>query len=189
MTTLESTVSTSINKRIPSNGLTLDTALITQQPELVISHLLARRSNKETIEENINKIGSLRLQRNSLIVESDAAKGQRKTLSAEIGKLMKSGNNDEIIRLKGLVDQANDISLKADEKLKDVDDNIDKILSYLPNLLDDRVPDGDDDSQNVQIHSWGDDLRKIGSTYLWHDEIAHRLGLLNTEAATKIAGS
>jgi seryl-tRNA synthetase len=52
-----------------------------------------------------------------------------------------------------------------------------------------RVPDGSSDADNKIMHSWGDDLRKVGTSYLWHDELAVKLGGLNVEAASRISGA
>ena len=52
-----------------------------------------------------------------------------------------------------------------------------------------RVPDGIDENDNVLVHSWGDDKRKMGEGYQWHDTIAHGLQGLDMEAAARISGA
>ena len=80
----------------------------------------------------------MRTERNNYIVEGDKNKNLRKTLSKEIGILMKDNNFEEIEKLKQKVEQANLDSATADAKLGEIDIEIDKILAILPNLLDDR---------------------------------------------------
>jgi len=52
-----------------------------------------------------------------------------------------------------------------------------------------RVPEGSSDADNPVVYSWSDETRKIGSGYLWHDEIAKSLGGLDIEAASKVSGA
>ncbi len=51
------------------------------------------------------------------------------------------------------------------------------------------VPDGDGEDHNVIVHSWGDDMRKVGPGHRWHDEIAKSLNGLDVDAANRISGS
>ena len=51
------------------------------------------------------------------------------------------------------------------------------------------MPEGSDDTDNKVVSSWMEDTRKIGDSYLWHDDIAQKLGGLNIEAASKISGA
>lgn len=120
-----------------SNDLSLDTSLISSQIELVISHLKSRKSDSKLIDK-VRQIKQLKIERNNYIVEGDSNKNLRKTLSKEIGILMKDKNLEEIEKLKQKVEQASLDSMKADEKLAEIDLEIDSILAILPNLLDDR---------------------------------------------------
>ena len=52
-----------------------------------------------------------------------------------------------------------------------------------------RVPDGSTDADNPVISTWGAEERKIGTHYLWHDEIAKGLGGLDMDAAAKVSGA
>ena len=127
-----------VQPRILTNGIiSLDTNLIATNPDLVISHLNARKSYGPIIEE-INKIKNLRADRSACIVEGDAAKNLRKVLSKEIGTLMKDNKIEEVNAIKLKVEEANKVSALCDEKLAAIDIEIDKIFSLVPNLLDDR---------------------------------------------------
>jgi seryl-tRNA synthetase len=129
--------STFVSQRKSSGNNSLDTQFITENFETVLSHLKARRSSQSLIED-ISKIPKLRSLRNSLIIDRDAALNSRKTLSNEIGSLLKSGKVDEANKLKQKVE---DIKVSADEssyKLEKVDEEINSIFRLMPNLLDDR---------------------------------------------------
>jgi seryl-tRNA synthetase len=124
--------------RPPSNNLSLNSNLISTNYELVKTHLIARRCNEDIINK-LDKVIELRLKRNSLIVQSDVAKNMRKSISMQIGKLMKEDkNNSNINDLKLQVEEFNHHSSKANEELRIVDEELKDILSIIPNLLDDR---------------------------------------------------
>jgi hypothetical protein len=126
-----------LHERLPANEATLDTVLLANSPDLVISHLKARRSNPNLLED-VSKIATLRAERVSKIVEGDAAKSTRKTLSQQIGQLMKEGKGDEVVKLKELVEEASQKSSALDLELVGIDAEINSLFSVLPNLLDDR---------------------------------------------------
>lgn len=176
--------------RIESNGVSLDTNLIASNPDLVISHLKSRRSNQALLDDMM-KISDLRTKRNALIKEGDAAKSERKALSKQIGMLMRDNKEDEVAVLKQKVEEATSTSDSIDVKLAAVDMEINALFSVIPNLLDDSVPDGDDETSNTIITVWGENDRKVGKEgkYLWHDDLAEGVGGLNVEAAARISGA
>lgn len=176
-------------KRLSSAGLSLDTSLIAEHPDVVISHLKARKASAKLVDD-VRRISELRTQRNSLIVEGDAARSARKNLSQQIGKLMRENpTSSEVEALKAQADEANDRADKADSQQQLIDSEMSSLFSLFPNLLDDRVPQGLDDSQNVEVTNWGSEKRLLGDGLLWHDEIAQKLGCLNVEAAARISGA
>ena len=180
----------SVTKRISANGKSLDVNLMAAEPELVVSHLKSRRASESVFEE-VSRIASLREQRNAEIQKGDKAKSDRKTLSQQIGKLMKEGKQDEVQAIKDQVEEASRISKACDETLGALDARIQAILIGMPNLLDDEVPDGSDDTDNKEVRNWGKENRKIGEdgAYLWHDDIAAKLGGLDVEGAARISGA
>ena len=141
--------------------------------------------------EEVSKIASLREQRNAEIQKGDKAKSDRKALSQQIGMLMKEGKHDEVQSIKDKVEEASSVSKSCDENLGSLDEQIETILAGMPNLLDDEVPDGDDDMANKEVRNWGEEKRKIGAEgdYLWHDDIAAKLGGLDVEGAARISGA
>lgn len=171
----------------------MDLSLLAMEPELVISHLRSRRS-AENMLDDVYRIGTLRSERKVKIAEGNDSKSKRNTLSQDIGKLMKDGksaDDEEVLKLKQEVADASSVSALCDHSLLEIDYEIAKIMLCIPNLLHDDVPDGSDETNNVEVRNWGSDLRKIGieGAYSWHDDIALRLGGLNLHAAAKMSGA
>jgi seryl-tRNA synthetase len=97
----------------------------------------------------------------------------------------------EIADMKAQVESASAISASCNERQAVIDADITSVMSIIPNLLDDRVPEGDSDADNPIVFSWGADLRKIGAegTFLWHDEIARSINGLDIDAAAGLSGA
>lgn len=129
--------STSKHSRPESNKLSLDANFAGSHPEIVIAHLHSRSADPKLIE-SISKLTELKVQRSKLIVEGDSARSRRKTLSKDIGILMKAGKKDDAEKLKLQVEEANQQASKADSALIEIDHETNRIFSIIPNFLDDR---------------------------------------------------
>ena len=126
-----------IEKRISAGSETLDTQYVTDHFDTVLSHLKSRKSSTQLIDD-VTKIPKLRVRRNTLILQRDTALNMRKTVSQQIGFLIKNGKDAEVLELKKAVEQANIASDLAAKELEEVDNDIDVILKSTPNLIDDR---------------------------------------------------
>lgn len=136
---LSSLDSSKLTKRFitSANHLSLDANLVATNVDLVLEHLKARHVNDKLLED-VSKIPELRAKKNILIVAGDAARNTRKTISKDIGKLMAKGEKEQAELLKVKVEDANILAAKADEELSQIEQNIDTIMSMVPNLLDAR---------------------------------------------------
>eukprot|EP00904_Undaria_pinnatifida_P012681 jgi/Undpi1/8543/HiC_scaffold_25.g11008.m1 len=171
-----------------ADDASLDTLLISTRPELVVEHLKARRAGEESLGA-VDRIGELMESRREFIMTKEGALAQRKTFSAEIGKLMKTGHGDEAEAKKRQVESINEVATSAEEGFNKVDSEMNTLLMRLPNLLDSRVPDGDGEKDNVVVSEWGQEYIHSGEEYIWHDEVATKLGGWDPEGAARIAGS
>jgi seryl-tRNA synthetase len=103
------------------------------------------------------------------------------------------------------LEQAKAISAKAAEeaaiaeaKLTELEQDANAILASLPNILDDLVPDGNDDKDNQHVEAWGDlqalptllGWNKDGNFHpKWHDDVATNLGGWHSDKAVAISGA
>lgn len=198
-----------VNGRWSGACLSLDVKTIASgNLDVVKSHLVSRRAGPEALQavEAIARSAELRVQ---LIRQRDAALNQRRELSAKVGKLMailRSTNGDDI-KLNETQQQELDLSVAAsseaaaeadaaETQLAAIQQEMDLQLAGLPNLLDDRVPDGKDDSENEQVRVWGDVTAlptKLGWTTdftpAWHDDVAAGLDGYKAEAAVQMSGA
>jgi hypothetical protein len=124
-------------KRPVSNGFVFDVNFLTNNVELVKSHLLGRHASEDTLH-SIGSIPELKKQRNDFITKGNDARNQRKTLSKHIGLAYAKKADEEAANMKVEVATATKAAEVADEQLDLVEKQIEEIFSVLPNLLDDR---------------------------------------------------
>lgn len=108
----------------------------------------------------------------------------RNAESAKIGKIKKEGGDaqpimDAVAKMKGEM-------AELEEKERAVAEELKTLLSNLPNMLGDDVPDGADEGDNKEIRTWGTVKVQKGSD---HGEIGEKLGLMDFETAAKMSGA
>ncbi|MPM52995.1 Serine--tRNA ligase [bioreactor metagenome] len=128
----------------------LDIRFIKENAEYVKRRLLTR--NKDYGAE-IDLLLSLDTERRALISDTETKKAKQNTISKQIPALKKAGEDTDRIfaEMKELSDEC-----KADtDRISEIDAKIEDILLFIPNLPDESVPVGPDDSANVVVRSWG----------------------------------
>tara|TARA_B100001057_G_scaffold296954_1_gene297194 strand:+ start:38732 stop:39994 length:1263 start_codon:yes stop_codon:yes gene_type:complete len=123
-------------------------------------------------------------QKNSLQVDLDDLKNKKNRMSKEIGILAKK--NEDISDLKKQSEEISNSITKIQNEYDDLSAQINVVLLNIPNIPDDDVPQGDDESANLEINT---NIFKQNRDGLDHTEIGQRLGLLDFEAANKLTGS
>ncbi len=124
--------------------------------------------------------------RKSLQVETESLQSERNASAKSVGKAKADGKDIE--PLLAAVKELGDRLEAAKAGLEDVQQELRTIELGLPNLLDDDVPDGSDESDNAEIRRWGQppdfdfDARD-------HIELGDMLGMLEFDAAAKISGA
>jgi seryl-tRNA synthetase len=116
----------------------------------------------------------------------DKLKAERNAKSQEIPKL-KAAKKDTAGLMAEMKKVSDEIADK-EEKLKDLEKELNSASYYIPNVPHESVPVGKDSSHNVEIRKWGQ-VRKPSFTPKPHDEIGEKLGIINAAQGAKIAGS
>jgi seryl-tRNA synthetase len=129
---------------------------------------------------------ALEERRKSLQVATEELRNERNTSSKSIGKAKAQG--EDIEPLLAAVAELGDKLASHEVDLQAVLAEIREIELDLPNLLQDDVPDGADEDDNVEVRTWGTptDLEFEARD---HIELGESLGMLNFEYASKISGS
>jgi seryl-tRNA synthetase len=160
-----------------------DIRFIRDNPE-AFDRTLARRG----IEQQAQRLNALDERRRAAIQRVETAQARRNAASKEIGEAKK--NKDEE-KAKGLLIEVAALKesipgMEAEEKKasKELDD----ALAEIPNLPLDDVPDGKDESDNVERHRFGA-RRNYAFTPRQHFELGEALGQMDFESAAKLSGA
>ena len=158
------------------------------------------RSNPELVKENIKKkFQDEKLPLVDEVLELDAqfraSKGrgdelrqQRNTISKEIGKLMSQGKKDEAQEVKKQVQAIAGELEEMERKEAEMTAEIRKRMLVIPNLIDDSVPIGKDDSENVEVQRFGEPVVPEFEVP-YHTEIMERFGGIDLDSARKTSGN
>lgn len=165
--------------------IVLDLKLIREAPELV-----QQRLNTRNGDYDLQPLLALDKQQR----EMEQQRSQLQARSNEIGKLVgqriKAGSDPNSDEIQALREEGNQLKqtlsdLEPAEKL--IKSQIEAMLLTFPNLPSETTPVGDNETHNVEIRRWGDEFLPTSKDILPHYEIGEKLGIINTERATKVA--
>ncbi|MEJ2696518.1 MAG: serine--tRNA ligase [Candidatus Sulfobium sp.] len=153
------------------------------------------RENVEYVREALRKRGyefplqeflSLDEKRMAVLRETEELRNRRNVVSEEIGR-RKRQQEDATVQLEEMKGVSEKIK-SLDEKLKSLEEETKMLLLTIPNIPDQSVPVGKDETENVEIRRWGTP-GEFGFEPLNHWDIAETLDIIDFERASKIAGA
>ena len=162
----------------------LKTSYIIANKEEVIKSLKKRNFNSEDL---IAKLISLDERRKLIQTEYENMQAESNTISKEIGQLFKDGNKDEIPNLKQRSLEIKSSTKVLSDDLSDVKNEIEDILSQIPNTPHESVPAGNSSEDNLVIFNSKTKANK--DSVIPHWELAKKYDLIDFEMGTKITGS
>jgi seryl-tRNA synthetase len=159
----------------------IDPKLLRSDPEGVARNL-ARRGFKLDVEA----LKALEEKRKPFQVELDRLRAERNANAKAVG--MAKGRGEDVAPLFAKGEQLTRDLVKAEEDLTSVQAELEQWQLGLPNLLHESVPEGADETGNVEVRRWGEP-RALGFKARDHIEIGEKLGGLDFEAAARISGA
>ncbi|HET7588512.1 MAG TPA: serine--tRNA ligase [Gammaproteobacteria bacterium] len=153
------------------------------------------RNDLDTVAANLRRrgfefdtaaYGELESRRKALQTETESLRNERNERSRAIGKAKAAG--EDIAPLREAVEAVGDKLKKAEADFADVQAQLDDIHLSLPNLLNDSVPEGADENANEEVRRWGEPP-KFDFEPADHVALGERLGKMDFEAASKLAGA
>ena len=160
----------------------LNIRLIRDNPEFVAEALKTRGEDRSALD----KILDIENRRRDLLKDVEEMRQKRNTISQQIGRLKKEGQDasDVLAEAKTISDNM----ASSEESLRDLEIQVRDILLLIPNIPDASVPVGKDETENVEIRAWGD-IRQFDFEPKNHWDIGEDLDILDFERAGKIAGA
>jgi len=137
-------------------------------------------------DSRVDEFAEVDTKRRELLSELESLRNKRKTVSSEIAVLKKENKDADSLILEM---RAAGERIKELEKLvASVEENLQDIVMGIPNLCDDSVPQGLDESENVEIRQWGA-IPEFAFDPKPHWEIGEGLDILDFERAAKLSGA
>jgi len=159
----------------------LDINLIRENPDIVRDALRKRQADPQPVDQVLK----LDDERRTLIQQVEALKAERNTVSKEIGRMKDQGARQEKIDTMRAVGEQIDA---LDQNLRQIKEQLDSLMSEIPNIPDPGVPLGADESENVIIKTVGQ-LPEYDFTPQPHWDLGPALGIINFEQGVKVTGS
>ena len=158
------------------------------------------RENPDVVKENIKKkFQDSKLPLVDEVIELDAEsrkikgmaddlRAQRNKYSKEIGKLFGQGKREEAEEMKKLVTEKGEELAALEAKEAELSAKVTEIMMIIPNIIDESVPIGKDDSENVEVQRDGEPLVP-DFEIPYHTEIMEKLNGIDLDAARRVAGN
>ena len=157
------------------------------------------RENKDLVKENIKKkfqdeklplvdeVFELDKKVREVQVKADGLKAEKNKLSGEIGKLMKDGKKDEAEEIKRKIAEEADEIVSLEKEQEELSKDIKNKMMVIPQIIDESVPIGRDDSENVEVERFGEPIvPKYEIPY--HADIIEALNGMDKDAAGRTSG-
>ena len=164
----------------------LDINLLRNDPERVKENI--RKKFQEQKLPLVDEVVALDKEYRGSRQQADSLRNQRKTLSKQIGGLLGKGLKDEAEAVKAQVAALADDLSALEQKEETLQEEIRKRMMVIPNLIDDSVPVGRDDSENVEVERFGEPVVPDFEVP-YHVDIMERLHGIDLDAARKTSGN
>ena len=164
----------------------IDIKLIRTNPELVKENIKKKFQNDKL--ELVDKVAELDKQYRETKLACDNLRNTRNVKSKEIGGLMKNGQKEEAEKIKAEV-SAMGKELEEKEQLEiKLEADIREIMLVIPNIIDETVPIGKDDTENVEVERFGEPAVPAFEVP-YHVDIMERVNGIDIDSARKTSGN
>ena len=164
----------------------IDIKLIRENPELVKENIKKKFQDEKLVL--VDEVKKLDEDYRALKSKQDELRGQRNTLSKQIGALMGQGKKDEAEKVKAEVKDIGDQIAANEAKEAELEQDIRSKMLVIPNIIDASVPIGKDDSENVEIEQFGT-KREFNYEIPYHTDIMENLNGIDIDSARKTSGN
>ena len=164
----------------------IDINLIRTNPELVKENIKKKFQDQKLqyVDEVLKLDGEIR----SLKREGDSLRSQRNAKSSQIGQCMKEKNIEQANFIKNEVVKINERLIQIEKDELSLSEKLKTYMMSIPNIIDDDVPIGKDDSENVQRLTVGE-AKKVDFEIPYHAQIMESLNGLDIDSARRTSGT
>lgn len=164
----------------------LDIKFVRENPEVVKENM-----RKKFQDEKIPLVGEVLKEDKELRQaqqHADDLRSKRKKISKEIGIMMSQGKKEEAEAIKAQISEISEELDALEEREEKLRESVKNKMMQIPNIIDDSVPIGKDDSENVELEKYGEPVVP-DFEIPYHTEIMERLSGIDLDSARKVAGN
>lgn len=164
----------------------LDIKFVRENPEIVKENIKKKFQDKKL--PLVDEVIELDDERRKVVARADELRANRNKISKQIGALMAQGKRDEAEEVKKQVTaQAQELDELA-KRETELGAEVTKRMMMIPNIIDESVPIGKDDSENVEVERFGEPLVP-DFEIPYHIDIMETFDGIDMEAAGRVAGN
>ena len=164
----------------------IDIKLIRENPEMVKENIKKKFQDKKL--PLVDEIKELDVRVREVQVKVDTLKADKNRLSGEIGKLMKEGKREEAEEIKANIAKTADEIAANEKEFEELTKTIKDKMMVIPNIIDESVPIGKDDSENVENEKFGEPVVP-NFEVPYHADIMDRLNGIDKDSAGRTSGN
>ena len=164
----------------------IDIKLIRENRELVKNNI--KKKFQDSKIHIVDKVYELDERIRNLKTLGDNLRQERNKISSEIGSLMREKMVEKANSLKEKVVEINNKLIDIEKEEEVISNKIKENMMTIPNIIDDSVPIGKDDSENVELEKFGEPFVP-DYEILYHADICEKLSGLDKESAGKTSGN
>ena len=164
----------------------IDINIIRKDPDLVRQNLINKFQEEKL--SKVDEVLELDEKHRLLKVEGDTLRAKKNIISTDIGMLARQKQLDKIAPLKEEVGRINQRLKDLEEEEALLGEKIKSIMMIIPNIIDNSVPIGKDDSENVEIEKFGTP-RTLDFEVPYHADILNSINGLDKESAGRTSGT
>ena len=164
----------------------IDIKLIRENPEMVKENIKKKFQDKKL--PLVDEIKELDVRVREVQVKVDTLKADKNRLSGEIGKLMKEGKKEEAEEIKATIAKTADEIAANEKEFEELSKTIKDKMMVIPNIIDESVPIGKDDNENVENEKFGEPVVP-NFEVPYHADIMDRLNGIDKDSAGRTSGN
>ena len=164
----------------------LDIKFVRENPDIVKENI------KKKFQDNklpmVDEVIELDKEVREIQQEADGLRAKKNTIAKQIGALMAQGKKDEAEEVKKEVAKNAARLAELEAKEPEVREKLTKLMMVIPNIIDETVPIGKDDSENVELEKFGEPVVPDFEVP-YHTDIMEKLNGIDLDSARKVAGN
>lgn len=164
----------------------IDIKFLRENPDAVKENI--KKKFQDNKLELVDKVIELDAESRAVKQQADELRSNRNKISKQIGALMAQGKKEEGMALKEEVTRQAQLLSELEEKETKLSDQVTEIMMQIPQIIDEKVPIGKDDSQNVEIERFGEPVVP-DYEIPYHTDIMEKLNGIDLDSARKVAGN